>query len=455
MLAEKNTSESKTEESSSKTNTSDKARKQPKDSLSTIPPQIIQTAKALDVDLKKGAVIQKNIPSDHESEGFDDDLPEDFDPEDMDEDEIAKMMEEEDFAQQQLKLAGEVIRSKKMKESDTDIKKKDSSPLKSTDATIPTSAIIPEHQPHEPVQHQFTGTLTIPEIPPSMYSAQLTGTSKVVTTPKKRGRKTRDELLSPEIQKSTDSNVLPPPTQLPKTADLPIHGQIIHHPPLRNQPMPSVPPQILHMPPAPNLSIQPRSHTPSVIAHSSMLLQRNPQPPAPLQHPAMAINQQQQMAQASLAHQIPSGRSITQQLIHSAIRQHQTPPQQPLPQNAPQHVPQRPPGSLLGISSAQEPIIPTTVLAVQNTKLLDPSELGQPPTDNLTSPVKKRGRRKKFTPLRESLTAAPSIAASEIHHSLPVTTSTPPLEPPKSSILSERLSSNPAGKRLISKFCLI
>lgn len=452
MLAEKNTSESTIEESSSKTNTSDKARKQPKDSLSTIPPQIIQTAKALDVDLKKGAIIQKSIPSDHESEGFDDDLPEDFDPEDMDEDEIAKMMEEEDFAQQQLKLAGEVIRSKKLKESDTDIKKKDSSPLKSTDTTtIPPSAIAPEQQSHEAVQHPFTGTLTIPEIPPSMYSAQATGTSKVVTTPKKRGRKIKDELLSSEIPKSSaTTSELTALAQLPKTADLPIHGQTIHHPPPRNQPMPSVPPQVLHMAPAPNHPIQPGSqlqHTPSVIAHSSMLLQRNPQPPPHLQHPAMGITQQQQMAQASLAHQNPSARSITQQLIQSAIRQHQTPPQQPLPQNVPQQLPQRPPGSLLGISSSQEPIIPTTVLAVQNTKLLDPSELGQPPADNLTSPVKKRGRRKKFTPLRDSLPAAPTSAASEVHHNLPTTVSAPTLEPPKSSILSERLSNNPAGNK--------
>lgn len=55
-----------------------------KGSLSTIPPQIIQSAKALDVDLKKSALLNKT-GSDNDSNGFDDDLPEDFDPEDMDE----------------------------------------------------------------------------------------------------------------------------------------------------------------------------------------------------------------------------------------------------------------------------------------------------------------------------------------------------------------------------------
>lgn len=370
----------------------------------------------------------------------------------MDEDEIAKMMEEEDFAQQQLKLAGEVIRNKKLKDTESDIKKKDGIP-EDLEQPLPL-----------PV------SLAIPDIPLSMYSAQHTG-SKLVTTPKKRGRKTKDDLLPTEITKSPNTNELQQPSsaivvtpQAPKTTELPIHGPTtIHHLPQapRNQTVPSVPPQAIHMPSIPNHLIQPGAslqHTPSVIAHSSMLLQRNPQlPSTPLQHSAATtvtaitssiINPQQiAQAQSIAAHQLLPSRNIPPQLIQSAIRQQQQQitAQSPISQNLSQQLSsQRPPGSLLGISSAQEPIIPTTVLAVQNTKLLDPSELGQPASD--TSPVKKRGRRKKFTPLREIIPPTSSSSAPEIHHSLPVTTTaTPALEAPKSSILSERLSSNQPG----------
>lgn len=71
-----------------------------------------------------------------------------------------------------------------------------------------------------------------------------------------------------------------------------------------------------------------------------------------------------------------------------------------------------------------EPIIPTTVLAVQNTRLVDPSELGPPGA--AAGEVKKRGRRKKFTPLRETLNKSAAEPPSG-------------LEPKTNPILAERL----------------
>lgn len=80
-------------------------------SLSTVPLSVIRQAKVLDIDyLQKRGDSNDGVNSDE----FDDGLPEDFNPDDMDEEAIAKMMEEEDFATHQLKLAGEVIKQRKL-----------------------------------------------------------------------------------------------------------------------------------------------------------------------------------------------------------------------------------------------------------------------------------------------------------------------------------------------------
>lgn len=81
------------------------------DSLSTVPLSVIRQAKVLDIDyLQKRGDSNDGVNSDD----FDDGLPDDFNPDDMDEEAIAKMMEEEDFATHQLKLAGEVIKQRKL-----------------------------------------------------------------------------------------------------------------------------------------------------------------------------------------------------------------------------------------------------------------------------------------------------------------------------------------------------
>lgn len=352
-----------------------------KDSLSTIPPQIIQSAKALDVDLKKSAILHRNA-SDNDSNGFDDDLPEDFDPEDMDEDAIAKMMEEEEFAQQQLKLAGETIRNRKLKDALIDPMKKDDSPTKltiETGSSVIMQSNIPSMVSPLPLS---TSQLTIPDIPPSMYTAQFQGANnKQSTTPKKRGRKTKDDIspivapkeqVHPQMPTIQHTSVLPP--NKPNT---PLNMPSV----LQHAPTSQLASQLFASP-----TIQ---HTSSVIAHSSVIQQQQRLPPMP-------------------------------QSIASSI---------------------------LGIAQNREPIIPSTVLDVQNTRLLDPSELGKPPDDLLDPTAKKRARsRKKITPTRDSLiTSPPNVTvAPGISQPASVTIpNVPNVTKPPSSILSERLTANP------------
>lgn len=364
-----------------------------KDSLSTIPPQIIQTAKALDVDLKKSAILHRNA-SDNDSNGFDDDLPEDFDPEDMDEDAIAKMMEEEEFAQHQLKLAGETIRNRKLKDALTmDPMKKDDSPTKltiETGSSVIMQTTIPSLVSPLPLS---TSQLTIPDIPPSMYTAQFQGANnKQSITPKKRGRKTKDDISSigPKEQ------VLPQMSTIQHTSVLP--------PNKPNTPL-NMPSVLQHAPISQLFASPTIQHTSSVIAHSSVIQQQQRLPPMP-------------------------------QTVASSI---------------------------LGMAQNREPIIPSTVLDVQNTRLLDPSELGKPPDDLLDPAAKKRARsRKKITPTRDSLiTSPPNVTVSPgITQPSPVISTipnVPNVSKPISSILSERLSANPSKKtilNLISVFLL-
>lgn len=352
---------------------------QTKDSLSTIPPSIIQSAKALDVDLKKTATLQKNA-SDNDSNGFDDDLPEDFDPEDMDEDAIAKMMEEEEFAQHQLKLAGETIRNRKLKDALT----KDDSPTKLTIETAPSVIMQPNLPPSlvSPLPLS-TSQLTIPDIPPSMYTAQFQATNSK-TTPKKRGRKTKDDILPIPPKEALQSQ---PHLQIPT---IPPNASVLPQPSIKPNTLLNIPSVLQHAPPSQLFSAPTIQHTSSVIAHASV------------------IQQQQQ--------RLPS-----------------------MPPSA---------SSILGIVQNREPIIPSTVLDVQNTRLLDPSELGKPP-DDLLDPATKKQRprsRKKITPTRESLiTSPPNVTVTPgISQPTPVTIPNVPIvSKPPSSILSERLTANP------------
>lgn len=80
-------------------------------SLSTVPKQFIESAKALDLDYRikpQSSMVGVN-------------KMDQMNPNDMNEEELARMMEEEDFAQHQLKLAGEAIARKKLLDLETKV----------------------------------------------------------------------------------------------------------------------------------------------------------------------------------------------------------------------------------------------------------------------------------------------------------------------------------------------
>lgn len=363
------------------------------DSLSTIPKQIIQSAKALDIDLKKSAILQK-AGSDNDSTAFDDDLPEDFDPEEMDEDAIAKMMEEEEFAQQQLKLAGETIRSKKQKDPLPETPKKDDK----MGLDIGSSVIMANISPALVSPLPFGQSLTIPDIPASMYAAQ-TQASSIKTTPKKRGRKKEDMPHMPEMPKAPQNLA----DQFGMMKDQPLA------PPLSTIQHTSV------LPPAPKPSVP--LNIPSILAHG--VPPRHLYPPSAIQHTSSVI-------------------------AHSSALPPQRSPLPPMPQTS---------AAILGMAG-QKPLMPPTLLDVQSTRLMNPVELSKPPDDLFESPTKKRGRRKKITPLRESLqpaSAVPSVSVTaNITHQPPITMTS--VSKPPTSILSERLTGNPGKSRLLHNF---
>ncbi|XP_062544990.1 remodeling and spacing factor 1 isoform X1 [Armigeres subalbatus] len=96
MLAEKNTAAAKELATPmiEPLHVNDKNRQS---ALSTIPPQVIESAKVLDIDFLRSS---KHLDSDE----FDEELAANLPDPDVNEEELAKIMEEEDFGQHQLKL---------------------------------------------------------------------------------------------------------------------------------------------------------------------------------------------------------------------------------------------------------------------------------------------------------------------------------------------------------------
>ncbi|KAJ6649832.1 Remodeling and spacing factor 1, partial [Pseudolycoriella hygida] len=439
MLAEKNTAAAAALAAPKIiSDTPDKARR-PVDSLSTIPRQIIQNAKALDVDYKKGRESD-------DTDGFDDDLPDDFDAEGMDEEEIAKMMEEEDFAQQQLKAVGE--RMRKMKEAELLLSKKKEA------AKVAVPSVITPTVPPSTIAKTTVAPSTVapPTIPPSTIPAHLATPPSVVVPPSS---------FSPRPAMPLTHLIRPPHSSPLSPSNIPhMQPHAAHHP----QHSPHGPP---HMPMHSHLPSH-GPHPPHHIAvmnqaHSAHQMVRGPPHHLlhPSQHPMQHFNplnmQRHPMQLTQSPHISPNSQSSHMPLrpMHPGMRS----PHHPLQMHPPQMQPHAPPSMVgdfpvdpklmkltksgvepkkrgrkskaelqaleqaktltppdpstsMGPSlvqlppqpTAQEPIIPTTVLAVQNTRLMDPSELG-PPGAGATE-VKKRGRRKKFTPLRETLNKA-------------------------------------------------
>lgn len=161
------------------------------DSISAVPLHVIQNAKALDADYH-----QRTKPPGSDEEF--DDLPEDFNPEDMDEEQIAKMMEEEDFAQKQLKLAGEAIRNKKLKDAEA-LKRLEERNLNNSVELDPTGLKL----------------------------------TKAGLEPKKRGRKSKSELQAIADARSMLEGQFSPlvlASQIPQDVNMPFTSNLQHGP---------------------------------------------------------------------------------------------------------------------------------------------------------------------------------------------------------------------------------
>lgn len=145
-------------------------------SLSTIPMNVIESAKALDTDYNR---VMKPIYSGSKSQPSTQN--------EMNEEELAKMMEDEDFAQHQLKLAGDAIAKKKLLEFEakedafaafTKSKEKElSTPEKQKRAKKPkVDKALEEINKTQPtpiqmLQHQTN--LATPPVPPLMNPQQI------------------------------------------------------------------------------------------------------------------------------------------------------------------------------------------------------------------------------------------------------------------------------------------
>ena len=160
-------------------------------SLSTVPKQFIESAKALDLDYRikpQSSMIGVSKM---------DMNPNDMNPNDMNEEELARMMEEEDFAQHQLKLAGEAIARKKLLDLETKVEenfagfkdsnkkdkpepkkrsKKQKVELKPVSGSIPTSVIatlISATTAIPPIMGSPLKSLTLPPHPSQHLPLQL------------------------------------------------------------------------------------------------------------------------------------------------------------------------------------------------------------------------------------------------------------------------------------------
>lgn len=454
MLAEKNTEAAAALAAPKLTgSTPEKARRPagPVDSLSTIPRQIIQNAKALDPDYKKGG------RESDDTDGFDDDLPDDFDAEGMDEDEIAKMMEEEDFAQQQLKAVGEKVR--KMKEAELLLnKKKEAAYVTESSVITPTvSQTVPLTVPTTVPPINIPAHLATPPsvvVPPSSFSPRLTmPLSHLIRPP-------HSSPLSPSnIQHMQQQSVHHPQHSPHGSQHLPMHPHLSHgphpphhitalsqgHPP-HHQMVRGPPHHLLHPSQHPMQHFNPLQRHPMQLTQSPHISPNSQpshmahRPPYPLirspHHPLqMHPSQMQSHHPPSMVSDYP-GDSKMMKLTKSGVEPKKRGRKSKAELQAMEQakgISGPDPSPSIGPSllqhtihgQGQEPIIPTTVLSVQNTRLMDPSELGPPGAS--VSDVKKRGRRKKFTPLRESLNKSGADASPAV------------LEQKTNPILAERL----------------
>ncbi|XP_011182742.2 uncharacterized protein LOC105212455 [Zeugodacus cucurbitae] len=359
------------------------------DSLSTVPLSVIRQAKALDAEYlqRKGESIGDSDNVDEVDEFDDADLPDDF-PEDMDEDTIARMVEEEEelsaaAAARELPPADEVLRT----------------PTKQTNKSKETS-VAPTAPP-----------AVVPAPPANLPS---NASSVVVSAP---GGPDKTSLINPALAALA---------QMPGASSaLAAHHMSsplasgLQEPMRKRLPMPTLHPPLLRHQFPPHGANMPLAH----------LLQRHPsaQPPTHLLQSALNAPLGQPLNRSSFPPQhlprLPAGMTVeqmlaAQHLMTAAAARHNLPPSsQPLP----------------GAPNARD-VIDTSGSAGSGPGLPGATASSVPPAPAVpinkpeTEP-KPRGRRKKITPLRDTLqkqqTAAAVTAAT--------TQSDKPAEPPASN----------------------
>lgn len=244
-------------------------------SLSTVPKQFIESAKALDLDYRikpQSSMIGASKI--------------DMNPNDMNEEELARMMEEEDFAQHQLKLAGEAIARKKLLDLETKVEE--------NFAGFKDSNRKDKPEPKKRSKKQKVEVKPIPgSVPTSVIASLITATTAIppiMESPSNSLMLTPHPSQHPPLQLlTTQTENLSRPNLPPLHSHLLVHGgtspstvSSAHHGPT---PMPSqifsanqlfagiVPrhPSVIssHYPPTPEQLLPLSYHQPSNVHHPS------------------------------------------------------------------------------------------------------------------------------------------------------------------------------------------
>lgn len=367
MLAEKNAEAAK----SFPTSSIDEKLDPPPDNISIIPASIIESAKVLDSDYHKKP-----------SQSVFDDLPDDFNPDDMDDEELAKMMEEEDFAQHQLRLAGEHIKNKKLKEGESPSKKAliDASVLPTKLVKLPSKV---EKKLKKLKDDSVTQGPTIPIIvAPTTEDIKvpISQIPPLIATNK-------PHIPSPHVRLQLPTGNLIPSSQAHNQPQSLRHPMLSHHghPPHLYQGPPRFPPGL-----PPHLYTQMR---PGMQAHPGM--------------PGYVMQHSRGPMYPEMRGQMPPGMNpALRALINMPPNTSGPPGMSPLMAMS------RMPAGVSPVSQAKPTILepppnalPLNIVGARATPPVLKTALEAPvaPPQIEASPPKKRGRRKKITPLRDDL----------------------------------------------------
>ncbi|XP_063697676.1 titin-like [Culicoides brevitarsis] len=366
----------------------------PMDNISIIPASVIENAKALDSDYHKIKPGQSVF----------DDLPDDFNPDEMDDEELEKMMEEEDFANHQLKLASD-LKQKKLKDGESPSKK----PLLMPDPSVlPTNLVKLPKQ----VEKKLKKKKEEDGEPPAMVQAPI---ANIPTEAEAKRREMPPKPSHMPLHPNAPPNVTIA-TQGPLPGKLSPHSMHQQHAPPMPHPYQGGPPRF-----------PPGSLPPHLYAQMRPGIQPHPGMPGfggPPQHLANMYPQNIRAGMPSnLNPALRSLMSMPPNIPPSPHQRHHGPgplamnplmamSQIPAGTGPPPQMPNRnvPPTIHKDLPTTPSSVIQATSPHVVHAPAQQPAPNvppSQPPKETAapedTSPVKKRGRRKKITPLRDDL----------------------------------------------------